>query len=502
MLNVTTVFHNYNFSGYYSVTLIATDIANGCKDTLAEKGYVYASGSTVCTQTASISPTGPLTACAGDTVMLSANTGSGFSYNWNLNSTPISGASGSTFAVTQSGYYSVTILKNNCPVTSSAVQVSFVNPPPAPVITATGAMAPCTGGTVILTSSAISGGTYLWSTGAMTQSINVTQSGTFEVFVISSEGCKSAGSAMFAVNAALTSLNICMVTVDDSSKHNLIIWEKPVVATIDSFIVFRETTTNNYQQIGALPYAALSQFLDTVQTKYWPFTGDPNSGAYRYKIGIRDTCGNYSPLSPYHNTIYSVQVTPGTFTWNPYEIEGQPSPVPTLTSYILYRDDANTGIFNEVTGVAGSQTTIADAAYLSYPNGRWMVETSWGISCTPSLRMEQSATVSSSRSNVRNNLNVATGIPTEAGFNFAAYPNPASKVLTIEYQGGYRAYSIRILNMLGDALFVKELSGAGATNASAGKNTEQVDVSGFAAGMYIISIQTEAGFGFKRIVVE
>ncbi len=513
--NSATHFYTYQFAGTYDVVLIATDKANGCTDTLTQPGYILATG-TACTQTATVSPSGPVTSCTGDTVILSANTGAGFTYNWNINNMQITGATGSKFAVTQNGYYSVTILKNNCPVTSSAVQVSFVNPPATPTIGSAGSMTPCVGGTVTLTSSAISGGTYLWTTGATTQSISVTKSGNFQVVVKNSSGCRSDSSAVFSVNTALTALNICMVTVDDSSKHNLIVWDKPLVGTIDSFIVYREITTNNYKQIGALPYSALSEFLDTVRTKYFPFTGDPNSGAYRYKIGIRDTCGNYSPLSPYHNTIYSVQATPGVFTWNQYEIEGQPLPVPTLSSYVLYRDDNNTGIFSAVSGVAGSQTTVADAAYLSYPNGRWIVETSWGITCNPSLRTEQSATVNTSRSNIKNNLNVSTGIQGNGSFIFAAWPNPASKQLTVEYPSGFRNYRISIFNLLGAELYVRELSGPGAQNAGSaastaggglnaiagGKNTEQIDVSGFAAGLYTISIQTETGKVFKKLVVQ
>jgi gliding motility-associated-like protein len=66
-----------------------------------------------------------------------------------------------------------------------------------PTITAGGPTTFCTGGSVILTSSA--GTTYLWSTGATTSSINITAAGSYTVKVTNASGCLSAASAVTAV---------------------------------------------------------------------------------------------------------------------------------------------------------------------------------------------------------------------------------------------------------------------------------------------------------------
>jgi len=62
-------------------------------------------------------------------------------------------------------------------VTATTVTVNAL--PAAPTITASGPTTFCIGGSVTLTSSA--GTSYLWSTGATTQSINVTTSGSYTV---------------------------------------------------------------------------------------------------------------------------------------------------------------------------------------------------------------------------------------------------------------------------------------------------------------------------------
>ena len=63
--------------------------------------------------------------------------------------------------------------------------------PPAPTVTASGSTEFCEGGSVTLTSSATSGN--IWSTGATTSSITVSQSGSYTVSV-STTGCPSASS--------------------------------------------------------------------------------------------------------------------------------------------------------------------------------------------------------------------------------------------------------------------------------------------------------------------
>ncbi len=120
-----------------------------------------------------ISASGPLTFCEGGSVTLTAAQAD--SYLWS------NGATTSSVVITQTGNYSVTTQNGGCNYTSAVTGVTVETPLPAPVITADGPLTFCSGGSVTLTSG--SAPNYLWSTGATTSSITVTQSGNYTVTV-------------------------------------------------------------------------------------------------------------------------------------------------------------------------------------------------------------------------------------------------------------------------------------------------------------------------------
>nr|WP_294858702.1 FG-GAP-like repeat-containing protein [uncultured Fluviicola sp.] len=131
--------------------------------------------------TPTISAGGVTTFCNGGSVVLTSTVGA--SYLWSTGETTQS------ITVTTSGSYSVQIVSGPCTSASSNIINVTVNPiPVAPTITAGGPTTFCTGGSVVLTSSVASGNT--WSTGATTQSITVSTSGTYTVNV-TSLGCTS-----------------------------------------------------------------------------------------------------------------------------------------------------------------------------------------------------------------------------------------------------------------------------------------------------------------------
>ncbi len=136
---------------------------------------------TLCSVTASVTPSGPTTFCQGGAVTLTASGGT--SYLWNT------GATTSSISVTTSGSYTATVTNSGCSATANPVTVT-VNPGPSmPVITPSGPTTFCTGGSVMLTASPAS--SYQWSNGANTNSINVTTSGSFTVTVFDGSGCSA-----------------------------------------------------------------------------------------------------------------------------------------------------------------------------------------------------------------------------------------------------------------------------------------------------------------------
>jgi hypothetical protein len=177
-------------AGNYYVS--ATSSLNGC---------VANSNTTNLFTTAIISPNGSITSCSSPVILTSA-LGAGNTYQWKLNGVNIGGATSSSYNANVSGNYSVVITNGLCNSTSATTSVLINSVPPIPTINSLGQTTFCSGGSVVLTSSAPTGN--VWSNGATTQSITVNQSGSFTV-TVSNNGCSSTSSAtIVTVNALPT----------------------------------------------------------------------------------------------------------------------------------------------------------------------------------------------------------------------------------------------------------------------------------------------------------
>ncbi len=160
-------------AGVYTVTVTDT---LGCGATAAGRTIIVNPRPVV-----SITAGGPLTFCAGDSVVLDA--GDHISYVWS------NGQRTRRITVRESGTYSVRVENVlGCSQTSADVTVTRVAPP-EPVITAGGPLSFCQGGSVVLDAGA-GYATYEWSTGARTRRLTVTQAGTYNVRVTNSTGCR------------------------------------------------------------------------------------------------------------------------------------------------------------------------------------------------------------------------------------------------------------------------------------------------------------------------
>lgn len=136
---------------------------------------------------ATISPSGTVSICNGDTATLSAN-GGFTTYTWNPSS-----QTSQTIDVWQAGTYTVTVQdpNNGCSNTSAPVQV-VVNTTVPPTIVPSGPTQFCAGGSVSLTVEPGPYTSYLWCSGSTTPSIVVTQSGDYCVTVLDANGCLDA----------------------------------------------------------------------------------------------------------------------------------------------------------------------------------------------------------------------------------------------------------------------------------------------------------------------
>lgn len=109
--------------------------------------------------------------CGGGSLTLDAGNDPDATYTWNT------GATGSTLEVTADGEYIVTASTGTCSF-SDTINVSFVA---LPDIYLGEDKTMCMGDAFTLDAGAIPGATYSWNTGAITQSINVTNPGSYSV---------------------------------------------------------------------------------------------------------------------------------------------------------------------------------------------------------------------------------------------------------------------------------------------------------------------------------
>ena len=168
----------YRWSNNQTTDVITVTTAATYTVTVTDVNNCSASTSRIVTVNSLPSPTinGNNSACEGSNITLTAS--SGTSYLWSNGSTTPS------VSVNQTGNYFVTVTDANGCSASTNKNIT-INPLPNAEIT--GSSSICTGSSTTLT--ATGGGTYLWSTGATTASITISQANTFTVTVTSAQGC-------------------------------------------------------------------------------------------------------------------------------------------------------------------------------------------------------------------------------------------------------------------------------------------------------------------------
>ena len=300
--------------------------------------------------------------------------------------------------------------------------------------------------------------------------------------VTSANGCTATDTFHIGYSERPADVTVCLVTVDSAGDYNQIIWEKdPVADAVDSFIVYREITTNNFLQVGALPRSAMSVFTDTAE--------NVNATSYKYKIAWRDTCGNFGPLSLYHNTIHLQYLGFGNLQWTNYGIE---STANTVASYNVYRDNTSSGNFQLLQVIPGNNNTFTDVNYSSYPNAQYRVDVNWqtGGSCNPTARV-----VTTSQSNIRRIATTGIFDYRQTG-RMTRYPNPANDIVVLDFQ----ALELPI----NTTLRILSVDGREVWNGAILRQQLTIDVSQWAAGVYttVISSDADPAFRCSRFVVQ
>ncbi len=372
-------------------------------------------------------------------------------------------------------YFCTVTDANNCSFTGSALVSNAFGPN---LIVSSVTPSTCSNdGSIQL--SVISGNpqSYLWTNGATTQNSSNLAPGTYSVSVTGASGCITVLGA--TVGAALPPASeICLVTVDELTNKNLVVWEKPFTAGIDHFNIYRETSQAGlYQVVGSVDYNDESVFNDPVAS--------PNVRSWRYKITSVNACGVESELSENHKTIHLV-VNHGlgndmNLSWDKYEGFN-------YSNFVLKRY-TNTDGWEDIATMPNNLFTYTDQP--TSTNGLFYVVTVDAPSTCSSTKMAQDFNTTRSNRDNRFSTSLPNSLSELIDQAVSIYPNPANSFLNVDNTSS-QAIEARILDQTGRVISVLTIV-PGQTKIDCGK---------LVSGMYQLELQSQGAKTLKKFVIE
>lgn len=327
-------FHAYGAAGIYNITHIVTD-ANGCRDTVVKPIMIMPAP--VCTVTAS----GPLTFCFGDSVILGSSCAGLVNYQWYNNGVAIPGQTFSTDTVKQTGNYSfIAFDVNGCMVKSDTVTVT-VNQAPNASINSSGSV--CSGSAYTVSVPGCGGCTYQWFVDGNPVSTNSSYPGvagvapyttgthTIMVQVTNALGCTNSSSINVAFYA-LPTVSINVVGPSPFCSNNIYTLNAVTSASSPSWawtynnIGFVLSTTNSLTASAAGNYTvkvtdgitgcsntAVQAILPSPELNLFPIGCDTLCDTSRVFLPLQSFNGNlagynidwYNNAPPYGTPIYN-----------------------------------------------------------------------------------------------------------------------------------------------------------------------------------------------------
>ncbi|HOY32380.1 MAG TPA: T9SS type A sorting domain-containing protein [Bacteroidales bacterium] len=261
-------------------------------------------------------------------------------------------------------------------------------------------------------------------------------------------------------------LDICYVEYDTLTQKNIIFWSLPQSNSTDSVYIYREQTFGVWVKIGSVLFS---------EGSYVDLTSNPVSQSYNYKISAIDTCSYEGVLSPSHKTItliksYDQLSNTYGFSWSAYT--GM-----TVSEYNVYGVESN--------GNASIIGTVPSNIYMyNYTNPSLLYVNYFVGFDTPACGAKTNHTVRSNYVSA-----VSTDIEENVFSSIIIYPNPVTNELIIEAKDNKEAINFEIFNSLGQIIFKGDLI-----------EKTVVQTTNFTPGVYLIKLESDNTFGFKKIV--
>ncbi|WP_343747323.1 T9SS type A sorting domain-containing protein [Fluviicola sp.] len=321
-----------------------------------------------------------------------------------------------------------------------------------------------------------------WSNGAMTEDLlNVPAANYVCTVLIANTNCKALKGWNIPVVKPLRQ-DICVITVDDSTTTNLVVWEKVQPVGIDYYNIYRETSTQGeYVLIDTVRADNISIFNDVIAS--------PMERSWSYKIGAVNSCGVESPLSNPHRTIHLDLLDLGN---NSVQVNWTAYLGTTFTEYIVWRYTTANG-WEQAGTVPNNILTFTDAVDYATPGLDYMVEFALSTPCSA----EKAQDFNTVRSN-RERGQFAAGEGTGNSSNSVAenylnsiqfFPNPTSDKLVF-IQDGNERISYSILSLSGQVM----------QTAESNQNNTTLDLGNLTSGVYLLELRMNDTKMIKRVV--
>ena len=394
-----------------------------------------------------ITASGPTVFCQSNSVTLDA--GAGFAtYLWS------NGITAETITINTSSNYIVTVT-NAAGCTGTASQSVTVSP----LITGMTIIGPttaCGGSNVILsTSSAFT--TYLWSTGATTQTINITVTGIYYVTVSNIGGCTA------------------------TAQRAVTILSNPMPLLLPAHLC---DTVNNTLTVGAVFAAYLWSTGATTQG----ISHFINNGTYTVTVTSANGCTNSGTMAistscnvPTFPAIRTTSITPTTAVANWI----QPA------CYFGYTIRISLHNMNVWTNYIITPNTVHTFSALAHNTTYdWQIQTN----CNASGSINSGFSSTQSFTTLLRMIDVESN---SINYAFNVYPNPANDKVIVSFNSMKEDnFSIRLIDITGRIILNSNYLSV------IGENQYQMNLSNIAKGVYMVILQNKEAVLQSKIVVQ
>ena len=469
--------------------------------------------------TASISASGPLAICSGSSVTLTAN--SGAQYLWSPG-----GQTTRSITISSAGSYTVRVTSTSgANATSSPAVVTTSTSGSTPTISASGPVSFCPGSSVTLTSSSAS--SYLWSNGAISQSITVSTSGNYTV--TAGNGTCSGTSAAVTVNAASGptipiisasgTLNICpgsnvtltstaangylwstgattrTITVSSSGNYTVNAYSGPncsAQSTVTSVTRLTAPTTPVITPNGSTTLSPANPSLNLTSSVANGYLWSTTETARTITV---NSAGTYSVSATGSNGCKATS-SPMVVTYN----SCTPPAAPTITangSTVLYNGQSVTLTSTTANGYLWSTGATTRSITVSTPGVYSLKVYSGGNCFTNSLAVTVTRYTGTGVPIYLADKNTANGGNEDATFQFTAFPNPVKDELNLQIVNQKdENLTLHLMDLTGRIILNRELL------SISGEMQSKLDVGTLTKGIYLASLIGKNEKKVIRIVIE